>query len=68
MRIIDGKWVNDQGDPLSIFEAKEIKELGERVISLFGKNNITYNRINIVNSITKLSEEKEELVNSVLSE
>jgi hypothetical protein len=59
MKIQDGKWVNDFGESLSKFEIEELLELGQRVKSVFGED-ITYDRIEIINSLSSEKNEKKE--------
>jgi hypothetical protein len=67
MKILHGRWVNDYEEPLSVFEIKHLLSLGEKVISLFGKD-ITYDRIDIVNSLStdNKNENKEKIINHLL--
>jgi len=59
MKIQNGKWVNDFGESLSKFEMEELLELGQRVKSVFGED-ITYDRIEIINSLSSEKNEKKE--------
>lgn len=66
MKIENGKWVNDNGDRLTVLETKNIKSLGEKIVSIFG-NDITYERIEIVNCLTKKDFKKEILLSKLIN-
>jgi hypothetical protein len=65
MHIKNGKWVNDYEESLSSEEIKDVLSLGKKVVSLFGED-ITYDRINIVNSLSKKDERKEKILSCLL--
>lgn len=67
MKIVNGRWVNDQGDPLSNFDGSRLIELGKSVTSIFGKD-ITYERINIVSNLFQRDQTKENILNNILSD
>lgn len=67
MKIEKGRWVNDMGDTLTVFESKEIVSVGNVINKIFG-DDITYDRIEIVNSLFKKNEKKEKLINLVLND
>jgi hypothetical protein len=58
MKIENGKWVDQYGDPVTVFNFNELKEIGEKVQAVYGEN-ITYNRIDLISSIKGLSEKEE---------
>ena len=58
MKIENGKWVDQYGDPVTVFNFNELKERGEKVQAVYGEN-ITYNRIDLISSIKGLSEKEE---------
>ena len=58
MHIKNGKWVDQYGDPVTVFNFNELKEIGEKVTAVYGEN-ITYNRIELISSIKDLSEREE---------
>jgi hypothetical protein len=66
MKILNGRWVNEFDEPLTIFEAAEIKPLGERVKAVFGKTNITHERIKIVNRLSSIDTMSERVISNVL--
>ena len=65
MKILNGKWVNDNEESLSTLEIQNVIFIGKKVVSLFGED-ITYERINIVNSFSKNDKDKERVINHLL--
>lgn len=66
MKILNGRWVNEFDEPLTIFEAAEIKPLGERVKAVFGETNITHERIKIINRLSSIDTTSERVISNVL--
>jgi len=66
MKIIEGKWVDQYGDPITVFNFNELKEIGEKVTAVYGEN-ITYNRIELISSIKDLSEREENSLAQLLT-
>lgn len=58
MKIENGKWVDQYGDPVDNFNVSELLDISEKVEAIYGKN-ITYNRIDLISSIKSLSEQEE---------
>lgn len=60
MKIVNGKWIDDNQNPVDNFNVSELLEIGEKVKAVYG-NEITYDRINLISSIRKLTgtEEKD---------
>jgi hypothetical protein len=58
MKIENGKWRDQYGDPVTVFNFNELKEIGEKVTAVYGEN-ITYNRIELISSIKELTESEE---------
>jgi len=58
MRIIDGKWQDDQGEPVTVFSYNKIKEIGSNLVNLYGED-ITYSRINLISTIKTLTPKQE---------
>ena len=54
MKIVNGRWVDNNGDPINELTSKKFVELGRKVSAVYGKN-ISYDKINIVNNLTSLS-------------
>jgi hypothetical protein len=67
MEVINGKWVNEFGERLTIFEAAKIKTLGKKVETVFGKKNITHERIQIINKLCNADATSERVVSNVLN-
>jgi hypothetical protein len=58
MKIINGKWQDDNQDPIDNFNVSELLEIGKNVQAVYG-DNITYDRISLISSISKLSNKEE---------
>lgn len=67
MKIINGKWVDDNDNPVNNFNVSELLEIGRKVRVMYGKN-ITYDRIALVSYIRKLTRTEEEDLTYVLSQ
>lgn len=66
MRIIDGKWQDDLGEPVTVFNYDKIKEIGSNLVNLYGED-ITYSRINLISTIKTLTPKQEDDLAYVLS-
>jgi hypothetical protein len=64
MQIIDGRWVDNNFNPLDERTSPQLMELGRKVQSLYG-NDISYNRIEFVNNLSSLNEQQEEALRTV---
>jgi hypothetical protein len=58
MKIIDGKWRDDLGEPVTVFNYDKIKEIGSNLVNLYGED-ITYSRINLISTIKQLTPKQE---------
>jgi len=58
MRIIEGKWVDNNNNPVDNFNVSELLEIGKNVKVLYGEK-ITYDRINLMSSLRKLTFKQE---------
>jgi len=67
MRIEKGKWVDQYGDPVTVFSYNKIKEIGSNLVNLYGED-ITYNRINLISTIKTLTPKQESDLAYVLSQ
>lgn len=67
MRIIDGKWQDDLGEPVTVFNYNKIKEIGNNLVNLYGED-ITYSRINLISTIKQLTPKEEKDLAYVLSQ
>ena len=66
MRIINGKWQDDLGDPVTVFTYDKVKEIGNNLVNLYGED-ITYSRINLISTIKTLTPKQEDDLAYVLS-
>ena len=64
MIIVNGRWVDDNHNPIDETTSGELLELGRKVQSLYGKN-ITYNRIKFVKELTSLNDSQENALSLV---
>lgn len=58
MKIVNGRWVDDNHNPVDNFNVSELLEIGQKVQAVYGKK-ITYDRINLISSIRKLTGREE---------
>jgi len=58
MRIINGKWQDDLGEPVTVFNYNKMKEIGNNLVNLYGED-ITYSRINLISTIKTLTPKQE---------
>ena len=66
MKIVNGKWQDDQGEPVTVFNYNKIKEIGSNLVNLYGED-ITYSRINLISTIKTLTPKQESDLAYVLS-
>lgn len=66
MKIVNGKWQDDLGEPVTVFSYNKIKEIGENLVSIYGED-ITYSRINLISTIKTLTPKQEDDLAYVLS-
>jgi hypothetical protein len=58
MKVVNGKWQDRNGDQIDHFNVSELLEIGQKVKAVYGEE-ITSSRIELISSITNLSEEEE---------
>lgn len=58
MKIINGKWQDGNENPVDNFNVSQLLEISKNVSALYGKE-ISYDRINLVSSISKLTSREE---------
>jgi hypothetical protein len=58
MKIVNGRWVDDNNNPVDNFNVTELLEIGQKVKAVYG-DNITYDRIDVISSINKLTGREE---------
>ncbi len=66
MRIVNGRWVDNNEQPVDNFNVSELLEIGENVKKIYGKD-ITYSRIELVSAIKSLSIEQENSLAYILN-
>jgi hypothetical protein len=67
MKIENGKWVDQYGDPVTVFTYDKMKEIGNNLVSIYGED-ITYSRINLISTIKQLTPKQEDDLAYVLSQ
>lgn len=67
MRISNGRWVDHNGEPITVFNYNQLKQIGEKVQAVYGKD-ITYDRINVISNLTMLSSKDENTLARVFDE
>jgi hypothetical protein len=58
MKVVNGKWQDQYGQPVDHFNAPQLMEIGQKVKAVYGED-ITSSRIELVSSIINLSEKEE---------
>jgi hypothetical protein len=66
MKIINGRWVDDNEQPIDHFNITDFLEIGENVKKMYGED-ITYSRINLVSAIKSLTPQQEDSLAYILS-
>ena len=67
MKIINGRWVDDNEQPVDNFNVSELLEIGDNVKNMYGED-ITYSRINLVSAIKSLTPQQEDSLAYILSQ
>ena len=65
MKILNGRWVDEYHDPIDNFNFKKFEELSSKVYCVYGSK-ITYNRIEVINSLNKLNQKQEVVLSTIL--
>jgi hypothetical protein len=58
MKIINGKWQDVNQDPVDNFNVSQLLEIGRNVQAVYGEK-ITYDRISVISSISRLTNKEE---------
>jgi hypothetical protein len=58
MRVVNGKWQDQHGEPINHFNAPQLMEIGQKVKAVYG-DEINYDRISVISSICKLTGKEE---------
>lgn len=66
MKVVNGKWQDQYGEPIDHFNAPKLMEIGQKVKAVYG-DNITSNRIDLISRLNHLSEKEENGLNYLLS-
>ena len=67
MKIVDGKWKDEYNNSIDDFNITELLEIGQKVKAVYGKQ-ITYDRINVISSISSLNKKEESSLAYLLSD
>jgi len=67
MKIVNGKWQDQYGDPVTVFSYDKMREIGDNLKNLYGED-ITYSRINLISTIKQLTPKQEDDLAYVLSQ
>jgi hypothetical protein len=67
MKIINGKWQDVNEDPVDNFNVSKLLEIGRNVQAVYG-DKITYDRINLMSSIRRLTGKEESELAYVLEQ
>jgi hypothetical protein len=67
MKIENGKWVDQYGDPVTVFTYDKMREIGDNLVNLYGED-ITYSRINLISTIKTLTPKQEDDLAYILSQ
>ena len=67
MKIINGRWQDDNEQPIDHFNITDFLEIGENLKKMYGED-ITYSRINLVSAIKSLTPEQEDSLAYILSQ
>jgi len=67
MKIVNGKWVDDDDNRIDNFNVSQLLEIGEKVKAVYGEQ-ITYDRINLISSIIKLTGKEERELSFLLEQ
>jgi len=66
MKVVNGKWQDQYGEPINHFNAPQLMEIGQKVKAVYG-DDITSNRIDLISRLNHLSEKEENGLNYLLS-
>ena len=66
MKIVNGRWVDNNEQPIDYFNIADFLEIGDNVKKMYG-DDITYSRISLVSAIKALTPEQEDSLAYILS-
>lgn len=58
MKVVNGKWQDQYGEPIDNFNVSGLMEIGQKIEAVYGKE-ITSSRIELISSIVNLSDREE---------
>jgi hypothetical protein len=67
MKIINGRWKDEQDEPVTDQNYGKLKKIGENLSTLYGED-ITYSRIDLLTTITSLTAKQEKDLVHVLNQ
>ena len=67
MRIVNGRWVDNNFNPIDERSCSQLLQLGQQVKSIYG-NNITHDRIRLVSQLNDLSNQDERILSRLIDE
>lgn len=69
MTLVNGKWVDEFGNGVNKEDMNGWKliQLRDKVVSLYGDDGITYNRLSIVSSLISMTPKQEALLSGILT-
>ena len=66
MKIVNGRWVDNNEQPIDYFNIADFLEIGDNVKKMYG-DDITYSRISLVSAIKALTPQQEDSLAYILS-
>lgn len=67
VQIINGRWVDENHNPLDERNCSELTNLGKKVKAIYG-GNITHDRIVLINQLSSLEDNDERILNRIINE
>ena len=67
MKIVNGRWVDEDGNSVTELNYSKLKKIGENLSTLYGED-ITYSRIDLLTTITSLTSKQEKDLVHVLNQ
>lgn len=67
MRIHNGRWVDNDSNPIDERSCSQLLQLGHQVASIYGKN-ITHDRIKLVSQLNDLNNQDERVLSKLIDE
>jgi len=67
MRIVNGRWVDNNFNPIDERSCSQLLQLGQQVKSIYG-NDITHDRIRLVSQLNDLKNNDERILSRLIDE